>query len=66
MLAVYDLGAMFGQLDLLALTKGAGMLGYNSGAVEQSDSAVVGDQGQSAFDMIWRHRIDIGFAAHRN
>jgi hypothetical protein len=44
LLAADDLGAMFWKLDLLAMTKGAEMLGNDGGTIEQSDSAVVGDQ----------------------
>ena len=41
------------------------MLGDDGGTVEQSDGAVIGDQGQGAFDMIWRHRIDVGVEASK-
>ena len=39
------------------------MLGHDGSTVEQSDSAVVGDQSQGLFDMIWRYRIDVGVEA---
>jgi hypothetical protein len=53
LLAADDLGAMFWKLDLLAMTKGAGMLGNDGGTIEQSDSAVVGDQWPSGATVIW-------------
>jgi hypothetical protein len=58
LLAADDLGAMFWKLDLLVMAEGSGMLGNDGGAIEQSDSAVVGDQCQGAFDIVWRHRVE--------
>ncbi|MEP6653346.1 MAG: hypothetical protein ABJA82_08305, partial [Myxococcales bacterium] len=61
--APQNLGAVLGVLDLLAMAPRAGVVRYHVGSVENTDGAIVGDEGQGTLDVIRGDGIQIGVEA---